>query len=132
MRRVYQIPGLAFLAFSAYLVFESRQMEYYADLGPGPGFFPFWLGVLLAVLSLVWLVQVSVAPARPVDAGVFPDRWGTLRVVAIKRAMGNDELQKKMEASGLELRYMDAAQLSAYWDQVDATLKPIIEEAKAK
>jgi putative tricarboxylic transport membrane protein len=83
MRRVYQIPGLAFLAFSVYLVFESRQMEYYADLGPGPGFFPFWLGVLLAVLSVVWLVQVSVAPARPVDVGVFPDRWGTLRVVAI-------------------------------------------------
>jgi hypothetical protein len=27
---------------------------------------------------------------------------------------------------------MDPVQLSAYWDQIDATLKPIIEESKKK
>lgn len=39
MRRVYQIASLAFLVFSIYLVIKSRQMEYFAALGPGAGFF---------------------------------------------------------------------------------------------
>jgi putative tricarboxylic transport membrane protein len=83
MRRVYQIASLIFLAFSAYLVFESRQMEYYADLGPGPGFFPFWLGALLAMLSIIWLVQVSIGPGGAIEAGFIPDRRGLVRVIAV-------------------------------------------------
>ena len=51
---------------------------------------------------------------------------------AVKKAMADPEHKKKMEASGLELRYMDAPELSAYWDQVDATLQPIIEDSKKK
>ena len=88
MRRVYQIASLVFLAFSAYLMFESRQMEYYVDLGPGPGFFPFWLGALLAVLSVIWLIQVSRGPAGPMEAGFIPDRRGMVRVLSILISLG--------------------------------------------
>jgi putative tricarboxylic transport membrane protein len=87
MRRVYQIASLIFLAFSAYLVFKSRQMEYYADLGPGPGFFPFWLGALLAVLSIIWLVQVSLGPGGAIAGGFIPDRRGLVRIIAVLVAM---------------------------------------------
>ncbi len=83
MRRVYQIASLIFLAFSAYLVLKSRQMEYYADLGPGPGFFPFWLGALLAVLSIIWLVQVSMGPGGAIAGGFIPDRRGLVRIIAV-------------------------------------------------
>jgi putative tricarboxylic transport membrane protein len=87
MQRVYQIASLVFLAFSAYLILASRQMEYYADLGPGAGFFPFWLGMLLAVLSIVWLVQVSIGPKSPLEKGFIPDRRGQIRILAVLVAM---------------------------------------------
>ncbi len=87
MRRVYQIASLVFLAFSAYLVIESRKMEYYADLGPGPGFFPFWLGAVLAVLSILWLVQVSRGSGGAVEAGFIPSRQGLVRILSVLAAM---------------------------------------------
>lgn len=87
MQRVYQIASLVFLAFSAYLVLASRQMEYYADLGPGAGFFPFWLGILLALLSIIWLVQVSIGPKSPLEKGFIPDRKGLIRILCVLAAM---------------------------------------------
>jgi putative tricarboxylic transport membrane protein len=87
MRRVYQIASLAFLAFSICLLFKSRQMEYYATLGPGAGFFPLWLGGLLAVLSIIWLVQVSIGPKEPMEAGFIPSRQGIIRVLSVLAAL---------------------------------------------
>lgn len=87
MRRVYQIAALLFLAFSVYLMLASRTLEYYVDLGPGPGFFPFWLGVLMAVLSIIWFVQSSRGPAGPLEPGFIPGRQGVIRIVCIVLAM---------------------------------------------
>ncbi|GAA1209554.1 tripartite tricarboxylate transporter TctB family protein [Prauserella alba] len=36
----------------------SRAYQYWTALGPGPGFFPSWLGGLLAVFGAVWLAQL--------------------------------------------------------------------------
>lgn len=36
----------------------SRSYPYWTPLGPGPGFFPRWLGGILIVGGLVWLVQL--------------------------------------------------------------------------
>jgi putative tricarboxylic transport membrane protein len=87
MRRVYQIASLVFLAFSIYLVVKSRDMEYFATLGPGAGFFPFWLGSLLAVLSLIWLVQSSLGPKEPMEADFIPTRQGVIRVISVVAAL---------------------------------------------
>ncbi len=38
--------------FGAYLVFAGLQLRYYMRTGPGPGFFPVWIGGLLALSSL--------------------------------------------------------------------------------
>jgi len=50
----------------------SLPLGYWTALGPGPGFFPLWLGILLAVLGTVWLVMEvrswrAGAPSRPSD-----------------------------------------------------------------
>jgi putative tricarboxylic transport membrane protein len=87
MRRVYQLASLVFLAFSIYLVVKSRDMEYFAALGPGAGFFPFWLGSLLAVLSIIWLIQVSIGPKEPMKADFIPDRQGVIRVISVVVAL---------------------------------------------
>jgi len=59
MQRIHQAAALFFLAFSAFVVWESWNLEYYTHLGPGAGFFPLWLGVIMGGLSLIWLIQVS-------------------------------------------------------------------------
>jgi putative tricarboxylic transport membrane protein len=87
MRRVYQAASLVFLAFSIYLVVKSRQMEYFDNLGPGAGFFPFWLGGLLAVLSIIWLIQSSIGPKEPMKADFIPDRQGVIRVISVVAAL---------------------------------------------
>jgi putative tricarboxylic transport membrane protein len=53
-------------------------------LGPGPGFFPFWLGLIGAALSLVLLVQSW--RGRAIGGGaevLWPDRAGGLRAAAL-------------------------------------------------
>lgn len=58
MHRADRIIGLLFLCFGAYLVISSREFAYWQDFGPGTGYFPFWLGVMLIILSVILLVQV--------------------------------------------------------------------------
>ena len=58
MKRGWQIAAAVLLATFAFFTFESLELSLRDALGPGPGFFPFWLGVLGAVLAVVLLVQL--------------------------------------------------------------------------
>ena len=87
MQRIHQIAALGFMASSAFVVWESLDLEYYSNLGPGPGFFPFWLGTVLGMLSLVWLVQVSGRSGRPKDGAFLPGRAGIVRIVSSLAAL---------------------------------------------
>ncbi|MBG6099416.1 tripartite tricarboxylate transporter TctB family protein [Nocardioides luteus] len=53
------------VAIGAAAFIGSRSLGYWDDLGPGPGFFPLWLGVLLVALGLVWFGQELRARLRP-------------------------------------------------------------------
>ena len=84
MHRKHQIAALCFLAFSAYLMWDSwNNMEYYTPLGPGAGFFPFWLGALLGGLGIVWLVQVSRRSGNTEEGPSLPPRGGIVRILSI-------------------------------------------------
>jgi putative tricarboxylic transport membrane protein len=48
------VAGLVVCVGVAALI-GSLSLGYWTELGPGPGFFPFWLGVLLTVLGSSWL-----------------------------------------------------------------------------
>jgi len=83
MHRKHQIAALCFLAFSSYLMWDSwNNMEYYTPLGPGAGFFPFWLGALLGGLGIIWLVQVSRSGHRE-EGPSLPPRGGIVRILSI-------------------------------------------------
>lgn len=47
---------------------------------------------------------------------------------ALKKAMEDPEHQKKIEATTSELRYMNPAQMAAYWAEMEEQLKPLIQE----
>jgi putative tricarboxylic transport membrane protein len=83
MQRIHQIAALLAMIGSAFVVWEAWDLEYYSKLGPGAGFFPFWLGTTLGVLSLIWLVQVSRRSGKPNEGSFLPSEGGTGRIVLI-------------------------------------------------
>jgi len=83
MKRGWQVALWALLATFAFFAFESFQLSLRDALGPGPGFFPFWLGVLGAVLTLILLVQLHL---NRVDLGAEAlafDRAGVRNIVLV-------------------------------------------------
>jgi hypothetical protein len=44
----------------------------------------------------------------------------------------NEEHKKKMDEQGLTVRYMDPAQMEAYWTEMEGWVAPLVDEAKKK
>jgi len=58
MKRGWQAAVAVLLVVFAFFAFESLRLSLRDALGPGPGFFPFWLSVAGAGLGLWLLVQL--------------------------------------------------------------------------
>ena len=87
MKRIHQAAAIFFIALSASIAWESWKFEYYTNLGPGPGFFPFWLAVAMGVLSLIWLLQLFGKSWTPEPKAFFPPWQGIFRILLILVAM---------------------------------------------
>jgi putative tricarboxylic transport membrane protein len=87
MRRYYQIASVSFLALGIFIVFEGHRLKYYTDIGPGPGFYPVWVGGLIALLSVIWLGEVSFRPVEPMPDDFIPRRDRALHVLATLAAL---------------------------------------------
>jgi putative tricarboxylic transport membrane protein len=88
MSRVNYIVWGLFLVFGAFVIRESLDHSYYGtDFGPGPGFFSFWLGILLMVLSLIQIVGTFRRPVEPLPVDFVPDRDGVKRMLTILAAL---------------------------------------------
>jgi putative tricarboxylic transport membrane protein len=88
MSRVNTIVWGVLLAFGAFVIDQSLKHHYYgSDFGPGPGFFSFWLGILLVVLSAVQIVMTWRRPAETLPAGFIPSREGIKRMLSIIGAL---------------------------------------------
>ncbi len=83
MRRTYQITGSLLLCFAAYVGFEALELRYYTALGPGPGFFSFWLALILGVLSIIMVAQATFGRPEPMSPDFFADWGGCLRMGAV-------------------------------------------------
>ncbi len=51
---------------------------------------------------------------------------------AMKKAMQDPEQVKKLEDSGLTLRYMDAAQSSSFWAELETKSKVLVDQVRAE
>ena len=87
MRRIYQSTSLLSLGVGLYLVFQGRALGLAGQFGPGPGFFAFWVGVTLTMVSIIWGCQVSLQPVEPRPADFIPERGGILRVSLVVIAL---------------------------------------------
>ena len=81
MRQGRLIATGAMLVFCAFAMWQSLLLSLTDRLGPGPGFFPFWLGLIGTVLALALLVTTFREAADPADADthVLPDGAGATR-----------------------------------------------------
>ncbi len=52
------IGGMLVLSLGLAIVFFSRQLPYMSEYGPGPGFFPLWIGFGLIGCAIVVLINV--------------------------------------------------------------------------
>jgi len=86
--RVHLVAWSILLVFGGFVIYESLELSYSGtDFGPGPGFFSFWLGVLVIVLSVVEIARTLRRLGEPVPAGFFPDWRGVRRILSLTGAM---------------------------------------------
>lgn len=83
MKRPYQITSLLFIFFSALIAWEALQLRYYTSLGPGPGFFPFWLSIIMILLSAIMFYHATWGKSDPMPADFFASRVGYLKALAV-------------------------------------------------
>ncbi len=87
MKRPYQITSAILLGLSAFLAWEALKLRYYTRLGPGPGFFPLWLAIFLAVLAAAMFWQATFRKPETMPDGFCADRRGYLRIGAVLGAL---------------------------------------------
>jgi putative tricarboxylic transport membrane protein len=58
MRLADLIGGVVVLILGLAVIFFSSQLSYYSEYGPGPGFLPLWLGVVLIGCAIFVIMNV--------------------------------------------------------------------------
>ena len=87
MKRVHQAAGLLVAGIGIFLVFQGVKLRLEGQVGPGPGFFPFWIGVARSFVSVLWFAQSSLRPATVGAASLLPPRRDLLMLVAVVAAL---------------------------------------------
>lgn len=83
MKRGWQVASVALVAIFALFAFESFQLSLRDALGPGPGFFPFWLGMLGATLAVFLLAQLHLDRVDLGTEALVFDRAGARNAVLV-------------------------------------------------
>lgn len=84
MKRAWQVSNLLCLALGAFVIVQALDYPFFDTTGPGAGFFPFWLGVLMVALSLGLFLQTTLGKSMDtVEGSLLPDRAGGMRVLAV-------------------------------------------------
>ena len=87
MKRINQLFGCTLLTFFLFMAYTARTtLTYWAEgsfTGPGAGFFPFWINLILAGLTLYWLIQVTIRPGEKMPADFVPSRHAGILVLVV-------------------------------------------------
>jgi putative tricarboxylic transport membrane protein len=84
MKKADRVFGVIGLGLSLWFYLESRKFDYSTEFTPGPGFFPFWVGVILAILSC-WLLLGTFRrkPSEEDAVKILPGKHALSRVTFI-------------------------------------------------
>jgi putative tricarboxylic transport membrane protein len=70
----FRLVSLAFAALGLWVMWSALDMQYYTPVGPGPGYFPMWLGGGLALLSFAILGTSFFGTPPALPATIVPGR----------------------------------------------------------
>jgi putative tricarboxylic transport membrane protein len=87
VKRAHQVTAVVCLVFAALVMRRSLAMRLHTPLGPGPGYFPFWLAVIFGGLAVVMLVQATVGRSAAGPADLVATSAGYRRIGAILGAL---------------------------------------------
>jgi putative tricarboxylic transport membrane protein len=82
MNKGDRVFSIICLVISLWLILESSHYNYMVRYTPGPGFFPFWLGLVLSLFSITLLIETfrKKGGKRLNEPRRFPDRQALYRV----------------------------------------------------
>ena len=83
MRRCNQIVGILLLILSIWVIKGSKELVYRVEFSPGAGFFPLWLGICLAVLSLILLLKNTIFKLSGKEGNPLPGQKQLMRILLI-------------------------------------------------
>ncbi len=73
------IPGVLFILFGLLVIWESRRLQYWSDSGPGPGFFPLWLGIVIGLTAFLTLYKTFRQEGEKAEKEPFYAGWQQAR-----------------------------------------------------
>jgi hypothetical protein len=79
MTRPDAVSGSLLFGLGMLVTFQSRTLDYLDEFGPGPGFLPYWLGLLMTLLGLC--LAISGLRNRKETAGPSFTRGGLGRAM---------------------------------------------------
>ena len=77
--KAIHITGVLFMFFGLLVTWESRKLKYWAEFGPGPGFFPLWLGIVICITAFFILYQTFRQEGGNVEKERFFAGWEEAR-----------------------------------------------------
>ncbi len=87
MKQLNLLFGCVLLAFFVFMAYTARTTLTYwttgSTIGPGSGFFPFWISVILTGLTLYWLFQISTRPGEKMPEDFIPGRHEAMLVLLV-------------------------------------------------
>jgi putative tricarboxylic transport membrane protein len=84
MKKADMITGVVLLALSGFVIQDSLRMPASATFGPGAGFLPFWLSVLLALFATILFVSAWRRPATKKDSeAIFPGKQALIAITLV-------------------------------------------------
>jgi putative tricarboxylic transport membrane protein len=87
MKRVNQLWACILLIFFLFMAYTARTTLRYwtvgAIIGPGPGYFPFWVCMILSGLTLYWLIQITMRPGEPMSKDFVPGRHEGMLILLV-------------------------------------------------
>src|SRR5688572_20204421 len=84
MTRGWQVASACFFILFAFAFARARSLPLEDALGPGPGFFPFWLAILGMGLAATLIVQISRSGQAAFAGSIsMPDGGAIFRILAV-------------------------------------------------
>jgi putative tricarboxylic transport membrane protein len=84
MTRGWQVASACFFILFAFAFARARSLPLEDSLGPGPGFFPFWLAILGMGLAATLIIQISRSGQAAFAGSIsMPDGGAIFRILAV-------------------------------------------------